>query len=67
MIDEIIAYESGQLDDAGTLRLFSELIKSGQAYQLQGHYGRTASALINDGWINRDGSFTDKPYDNDIL
>jgi hypothetical protein len=31
------------------------MVKSGTAWSLQGHYGRTASALIEDGWLNREG------------
>ena len=56
----IIEYESGQLSDKKTLELFGELIKSGQAWRLQGHYGRTASALIQDGLISKTGQITEK-------
>jgi hypothetical protein len=55
--NRIIDYEMGHLDDMGTLRLFSELVKTGMAWTLQGHYGRTAQALINDGWLEADGNF----------
>ena len=58
--NRIIDYEMGHLDDAKTLRLFSELIKTGLAWSLQGHYGRTASAMIESGWLKRDGTITDK-------
>ena len=54
-VDMIIAYESGELDDNGTLELFSNLIKSGQAWSLQGHYGRTARAIIEAGYISKNG------------
>ena len=60
VVNRIIDYEMGHLDDAKTLRLFSELIKTGQAWNLQGHYGRTASAMIEVGWLERDGTMTDK-------
>ena len=60
VVNRIIDYEMGHLDDAKTLRLFSELIKTGQAWNLQGHYGRTASAMIEDGWLERDGTMPDK-------
>lgn len=53
----LIDYECGHLDDRGTLRLFSELVKTGMAWDLQGHYGRTAQALIDDGWLESDGNF----------
>jgi hypothetical protein len=48
---QIIAYETGELDEAGFLSLFQELVNSGLAWQLQGHYGRTAKALIDNGFI----------------
>ena len=54
-VNMIIQYECGELDDNGTLELFSELIKTGQAWRLQGHYGRTASAIIDAGYISKDG------------
>lgn len=49
-IDQIIAYEQGDLDDDATVTLFQDLINSGLAWQLQGHYGRTANALIEAGY-----------------
>jgi hypothetical protein len=55
LIDRIIAYETGELPAGETLTLFSDLIKTGQAWTLQGHYGRTAEALIKGGYINRQG------------
>ena len=48
-IDKIIAYENGQLDEDETIELFQGLIDSGAAWTLQGHYGRTATALIDAG------------------
>jgi hypothetical protein len=56
----IMDFESGQLDDAGTLVLFSNLIKSGQAWSLQGSYGRYARALITGGYITDGGDLTEK-------
>ena len=60
LTNRIIDYECGHLNDKQTLRLFSELLKTGMAWSLQGHYGRTASAMIDDGWIERNGTMTDK-------
>ena len=51
----IIAYECGDIDEAGILELFAELISNGMAWTLQGHYGRTAKALIDSGYISEDG------------
>ena len=55
IVGSIIAYETGTLDDEGTLELFAGLIANGQAWSLQGHYGRTASHLIEQGFITREG------------
>jgi len=59
-INSIVAYESGELNDAETLQLFADLIKSGEVWWLQGHYGRTATALLDNGYITADGEITDK-------
>lgn len=55
-VDQIIAYESGELDPQGTLILFGQLIASGQAWILQGSYGRAATAFIHTGLIGDDGA-----------
>jgi hypothetical protein len=60
IVDSIIAYEQGELDTADTINLFAELIRTGQAYSLQGHYGRMARALIEGGYITEEGQRTDK-------
>ena len=54
-VTRIIAFESGELDFKGTLHLFADLIKSGQAWTLPGSYGRNARALIDQGYISEDG------------
>ncbi len=54
-IDMIIDYESGELKVEDTLKLFAELIRTGQAWTLQGHYGRTAQGLIEGGYIDKEG------------
>lgn len=50
-IDNLMAYESGDLSDEECIELFQDLVDSGLAWQLQGHYGRTAQNLINLGYI----------------
>lgn len=68
LLDQIIAYEAGELSDLQTLRLFSFLVKSGRAWELQGSYGRTAQALISDGWLNKGGAINKtKVADNCIV
>lgn len=48
-IDKIIAYENGELSEEEVVELFQTMIDSGQVWILQGHYGRTAAALIDAG------------------
>jgi len=55
-VDLIIEYESGEQTTEQTLELFSMLVKNGHAWTLQGHYGRTASALIEAGYIDKKGN-----------
>jgi hypothetical protein len=50
LVDRIIDYESGDMTELELVDMFQDLITSGLAWQLQGHYGRTAMALIENGW-----------------
>lgn len=52
MVDQIIAYESGELDEAGTIALFQHLLDTGTIWGLQGHYQRTMGALVQAGLID---------------
>lgn len=54
-VGQIMDYEAGTLDLAGTLELFAALISSGMAWTLQGSYGRTAQSLIDRDIINVNG------------
>lgn len=49
-VDDIIAYEQGDLAYEDTIDLFQELIDTGLAWRLQGNYGRVAQRLIDDGY-----------------
>jgi hypothetical protein len=49
----IIAYETGELDFNKTVELFQHLVDIGLAWSLQGHYGRTAQALIEEGFVTK--------------
>ncbi len=53
MIDKIIAYENGELSEEEILELFQELVNTGTAWTLQGSYGRTATAFIEQGLITK--------------
>jgi len=49
-VNFIIAYESGEItDEQELIDGFQAMIDSGIVWQLQGHYGRTAAALIEAG------------------
>lgn len=48
-VDFVLAYESGELEQGEIVSGFQELIDSGLAWQLQGHYGRVAEKLIEMG------------------
>ena len=56
VVGMLSAFEYGELDDAETLGLFAYLVQSGLAWSLQGSYGRVAAALIDNGYLSRDGS-----------
>ena len=59
IIDYIIEYEEGYMSDLDTLKMFSELIKNGMAWSLQGHYGRTARNLIDNEYLLENGDFNE--------
>jgi hypothetical protein len=55
LADRLFSYELGELNEEQTLQFFADLVASGWAHDLQGHYGRTARDLITAGWITEDG------------
>ena len=58
-INTMMAYESGELNDAETINFFADLVKTKMAWSLQGHYGRIASAMIDAGFISPEGEVTE--------
>ena len=48
-VNDIIAYENGDMQEEEMIQFFQGLIDSGAAWTLQGHYGRMAQNLIEDG------------------
>jgi hypothetical protein len=59
LVDDIMAYEGGELDEEQTIDLFQRLLNSGMVWQLQGSYGRQAQRLIDAGLIHYPA---DKPH-----
>ena len=55
LISWIIAYENGELSADDCIDLFATLVATGDAWHLQGHYGRTAAALIEQGYLTASG------------
>jgi hypothetical protein len=53
LVDRLIAYEEGQLNEDEEIALFQHLIDTGTCWQLQGHYHRVAATLIEAGLIKR--------------
>lgn len=54
-IDQIIAYEQGELSPNDSLEMFANLIKTGDVWKFQGSYGRVAKNLIDNGYISASG------------
>jgi len=53
-LTEMLAeYESGNLDNDQTIKLFQELYDSGLVWNLQGHYGRLAYQMLEAGLISQ--------------
>lgn len=46
---KVVRYEQDELDGFEIIDLFQELINNGMAWSLQGHYGRMAMDLVNNG------------------
>jgi len=55
LVEQMMAYEQGDLSIPESLELFSHLIRTGMAWGLQGSYGRAARTLIDSGVISSDG------------
>lgn len=66
LVNFIMDFESGNISPKGTAELFSYLVKTGQAWSLQGSYGKAAMALIESGIINKKGRINRKKL-NEVI
>lgn len=51
----MMEFESGELTTKNVLKLFCNLIENGQAFRLQGFYGRQAMDFLDQGFIVKKG------------
>lgn len=51
LVTALIDYEEGRLDHEETVELFQQLVDNGLIRVLQGHYGRIAHDLIEQGLV----------------
>lgn len=56
VVGRIMDYENGVMKPDEVIEFFQELVNTGMAWTLQGHYGRTAEALIEQGLVTRRAS-----------
>jgi len=53
LVNRIMDYEMGLLNENEIIKLFQELIDNGMAWSLQGSYGRMAMYLIKNGFCHK--------------
>jgi hypothetical protein len=51
LVDQLIAYEEGQMTEDEQIALFQHLIDTGTCWHLEGHYQRVGATLIEAGLI----------------
>ncbi len=51
LVDDVMAFENGEMSEEDTIVFFQGLVDSGLAWKLQGSYGRMAAALIRAGHV----------------
>jgi hypothetical protein len=60
MVGQMMAYEQGELGGEDTVQLLSQIVMQGMLRGLQGHYGRAASALMQQGIIDAQGNINEE-------
>ncbi len=63
LVDNIIRYENNEMTEEETIEFFQGLVNTGLAWSLQGHYGRVATHLIEEGLIALGGVDEDRDTD----
>lgn len=66
IVDNIMAYEGGEMSDADTIKMFQKMVDTGKVWGLQGSYGRTAQSLLDAGMIKYPKKKTFDYYGNPI-
>jgi hypothetical protein len=51
LVDQLIAYEEGQITEDQEIEFFEHLVETGTCWQLAGHYQRVGATLIEAGLI----------------
>ena len=51
LAERVLLYETDQMSEQEMISLFQDLVDTGMAWKLQGHYGRTAMILLDAGVI----------------
>lgn len=67
IIGKIMDFEEGLLSENETISLFSELVKDGLVWSLQGSYGRTAKSLIEQGILADDGTVLKRMVNGELV
>jgi len=52
-MNDIVDYENGDMDWDRLVDFFQGLVDTGMAWTLQGHYGRMAQSLIDEGYVEK--------------
>jgi len=50
LLNQIVRYEGGEMEEDEVVEFFQGLIDSGLAWRLQGDYGRMAASMIGHGF-----------------
>ena len=64
IVSMIDAYENGDTNLEQEIFLYAELVRTGQAWTLQGHYGRVAKEMIDLEFISEDGRVLKVPTED---